>query len=152
MRTDSGPRLQDVRDPGRALTRILARVEIVGACWLWTGAVETHMGYGRVGIEGRVWAVHRFVQAMSGESIDGDVMHTCDTPRCCRPAHLVTATHAVNMADAATKGRMRHTVLTPAAVAVIRSRRATRAALALRFGVSIATIDNVLRGATWRAA
>jgi hypothetical protein len=34
-----------------------------------------------------------------------DVLHNCDTPRCCNELHLFLGTHADNMHDMATKGR-----------------------------------------------
>ncbi|HEY8624294.1 MAG TPA: HNH endonuclease signature motif containing protein [Casimicrobiaceae bacterium] len=34
------------------------------------------------------------------------VMHKCDVPRCCNPAHLEPGTQTENIADATRKGRM----------------------------------------------
>ena len=77
-------------------------------CWLWEGATAG-MGYGVVSIEGKSFRVARhiyrlFVGPVTPEQV---VMHTCDTPACCNPAHLKVGTHKDNMLDREAKGRTR---------------------------------------------
>lgn len=54
-------------------------------------------------LDGRPVLAHRFVVG----AIDSDlhVMHLCDNPPCCNPAHLRLATQAENNADMMAKGR-----------------------------------------------
>lgn len=70
-------------------------------CWPWTGA-RHERGYGLVRKAGVLCRAHRWaIQAPT----DLHVMHVCDNPPCCNPAHLRLGTHAENMADMARKGR-----------------------------------------------
>lgn len=81
------------------------------ACWPWLRSTWRN-GYGqfRVGrdVGQETWGAHRFAYTVSkGVIPDGlEVMHTCDVPRCCNPAHLVAGTRTDNMRDAARKGRL----------------------------------------------
>lgn len=82
-------------------------------CWLWQGSVNKD-GYGRlqVGPRGanRMWAAHRLAYALhNGPIPDGLwVLHHCDNPPCCNPAHLFLGTLADNHADMDSKGRRPH--------------------------------------------
>jgi len=79
-------------------------------CWPWTAGLMGRMGYGNFSVGGRNRAAHRVAwESANGESIpDGKfVCHRCDNPVCCNPAHLFLGTHADNMRDARTKGRLR---------------------------------------------
>lgn len=81
------------------------------------------------------------------------VLHSCDNPPCCNPAHLRVGTHQDNMDDKATRLRTNRAKLTPSGVAAIRRRRvggATLAALSAEFGVSLTTIHRVCTGDGWR--
>lgn len=135
------------------------------SCWLWEGSLNAY-GYGRIHSGGRPnsrclmahrlsWEIH------SGRPIpEGMVVcHECDTPRCVNPAHLFVASHAVNMADMASKGRQQHgerhahAKLTAAQVCEIRRLCVdgeTAADLAVKFKVSKTLITNVLRREGWR--
>ena len=77
-------------------------------CWEWQGGRHTQ-GYGRFMYQKRLYFTHRLAMILSGVEIpDGMVvMHTCDNPSCCNPAHLKVATQKDNMLDKAAKGRAR---------------------------------------------
>lgn len=76
-------------------------------CWLWTGARPSGR-YGRFKIGGQRFAAHRFSWLISFGAIPAGshVLHRCDDPACVRPDHLFIGTHADNMADKASKGRV----------------------------------------------
>lgn len=67
-------------------------------CWPWTGARDAK-GYGRF----RSLLVTRLLLAPVPDGLH--VLHRCDNPPCCNPAHLFLGTHADNMADMGRKGR-----------------------------------------------
>lgn len=80
-------------------------------CWLYTGFRKWD-GYGWLArkMDGKVrWlTAHRYawMVAHGGEPADGlHILHKCDNPPCCNPAHLQLGTHQENMADMAAKGR-----------------------------------------------
>ena len=80
------------------------------SCWLWTGHKDPD-GYGRIRAGGRgkyrVVLTHRLAYALAhGPFQHGLVVrHTCDTPACCNPSHLVLGTHLDNQADKVRRGR-----------------------------------------------
>lgn len=75
-------------------------------CWGWTGCVAPG-GYGRLWLQGKTVRANRFAYLfLKGAIPDGlVVMHTCDNPPCCNPAHLVLGTDQENITDAIRKGR-----------------------------------------------
>lgn len=81
----------------------------LGPCWEWTAGQAPH-GYGAFAIGGREGAVgaHRFAyELLVGPIPDGlSVLHHCDNPPCCNPAHLFLGTRAENMYDAIAKDRV----------------------------------------------
>ena len=81
------------------------------ACWLWTAGTDRD-GYGKfaIGHGGQNQThtrAHRFAyETFVGPIPDGHVvMHTCDTPPCVNPAHLMTGTPLDNNDDKVAKGR-----------------------------------------------
>lgn len=77
------------------------------ACWLWRGHCNSD-GYGQYKVRGMgTLLAHRVAfELATGKSADGLVVrHSCDTPRCCRPEHLLLGTHAENVADRVARGR-----------------------------------------------
>lgn len=148
--------------------RLSARLEpeLNTGCWLWSGATSAG-GYGsirRTGAERRqinthraAWEVHR------GPIPDGlSVLHRCDTPACCNPAHLFLGTQHDNMVDKIVKGRARRpqgeaapgAKLSTADVVEMRRLRMdeglTQAALAGRYGISAGVVQHILAGRKWK--
>lgn len=75
-------------------------------CWPWTGYFR-RSGYGIFAPTktAKVYA-HRTAYALThpGEQ-PPMVLHACDNPACCNPAHLFPGDHAANMADMVQKKR-----------------------------------------------
>lgn len=114
-------------------------------CWIWQG-LRWGKGYGRYG-DARA---HRLIYAELVGDVPADmvVMHTCDNPPCCNPAHLRLGTHADNVRDREAKGRGKrsrrgehyNTKIAPADAELIRSSRERTTDLAARYGVAKSTI------------
>lgn len=95
------------------LDRLLRRLDRSGgpdSCWTWTG-YRNPSGYGltHAPIGGRKKTViaHRAVyQLTTGRTLTSDVhlLHQCDNPPCCNPAHLREGDHLQNMADRKNRG------------------------------------------------
>jgi hypothetical protein len=83
-------------------------------CWLWEGA-QTRGGYGCIRIHiGRRKGIMKKVHRLAYEEAYGPipdglwVLHHCDVPACCNPAHLYVGTRADNTRDLiARKGPLR---------------------------------------------
>lgn len=83
-----------------------------GSCWEWPGRRDSD-GYGTLNrvVDGvRYQRAHRLAYRYAyGPIPDGlVVMHKCDNPPCCNPAHLRLGTAAENNADMLRKGRERY--------------------------------------------
>ncbi len=147
-------------------------------CWQWTGA-RFHFGHGVVYVVGRKSPdrAHRVAWTLTHGPIPEKmcVLHRCDNPPCCNPAHLFLGTKSDNSKDRDTKGRQasgarsgRYTkpesnvigarngraLLTEIAVKNIRLLRndfgATLLSLAKQFGVSTSVIHRVASRQSWR--
>ncbi len=77
-----------------------------GECWLWPLSKDGG-GYGQCSIDGVIWKAHRFAFADTNGGIPPglSVLHKCDTPACCNPAHLYAGTTRDNRLDATERGR-----------------------------------------------
>lgn len=76
------------------------------ACWPWDHPHAIH-GYGEVQFNGRPARAHVVAWTLTNGAVpDGcHVLHRCDNPPCCNPAHLFVGTQQVNVADMHAKGR-----------------------------------------------
>lgn len=82
------------------------------SCWLWTDR-QNVVGYGRMKVGSRTDGsmrgvlAHRLAYSFTyGDIPVGlDVLHQCDAPACCNPAHLRVGTHKDNMDDRGARGR-----------------------------------------------
>lgn len=90
------------------MARFWAFVHKTKTCWLWRGS--TVKGYGQFTVSPQLkttahrvsWVWHFGRRIPAGLVI----MHTCDVPRCVRPAHLRLGTQGDNVRDASTKGHL----------------------------------------------
>lgn len=124
-------------------------------CWEWQ-AGRTPYGYGLLTCNKQRWGTHRFAYSVTNGPIPIGmiVLHTCDNPPCCNPAHLRLGTHRDNTRDAFVKGRLKPGVrlLTPEIAARIRQARVegfTYAKIADRFGVSPSNAQSICRLRSW---
>lgn len=77
------------------------------ACWPWLGGCSRD-GHGMVNWQGRTQLAHRVAYELTtGRPLRPGVvlMHKCDFPACCNPAHHLEGTHQANRADCVAKGR-----------------------------------------------
>ncbi len=136
-------------------------------CWIWNGAVAGGTGYGIFNRGGGVCVgAHCFAWELAnpGASRAGLVVrHTCDTPLCVNPRHLVLGTHAQNTADMDARGRRvrgaprgeAHPAakltaeIVREARAAHRSGSASTAALARKYGVTPVSMARAIAGRTW---
>jgi len=79
------------------------------------------------------------------------VLHKCDNPKCCRPAHLFLGTNKENSEDAQTKGR-RARRLCEKTVRDMRKLLAdghTLHSVASQFGISPSAVWGIKKRKTW---
>lgn len=141
------------------LARYVDRTGGKKTCWLWRG-YRNKWGYGRMFWKGRAWLAHRLAWVAAGNSIPSGlkVLHHCDTPACCNPAHLFLGTDADNAADKMRKGRLGdrrgeangNARLTEKAVAKLRATPGTYADLGRRFGITATHAQKIIEGNMWK--
>lgn len=129
-------------------------------CWLWTGA-QVAGGYGVFWFNGGGRTSNRVAWILTNGQIPNGlhVLHRCDVPACCNPAHLFVGTRSENMRDMQRKGRAnyvrgeRHGVakLTAETVSQIKAMAGERsqAQIAALFDVSQSTVWRTLHGETF---
>jgi hypothetical protein len=137
----------------------------ISGCYLWRGASNPR-GYGKftVHAHSKHFSVlaHRIAYLVFvGDVPDGMfVMHTCDTPSCINPKHLVIGTPSDNVQDKVRKKRHRVGSAAPFAklteLQALEIRRlasepnANRSAIARQYGVSHTVVHLIQRGKKWR--
>lgn len=81
------------------------QVDKTGDCWPWTRSTDSR-GYGSLGRNGKTARAHVVAYELyNGAPAANHVLHSCDNPPCCNPAHLRDGTHAENMREAKERGR-----------------------------------------------
>lgn len=77
-----------------------------GKCWPWKLA-STAAGYGRFRLRPKTLLAHRVAWELANGPIPAGmcVLHKCDNPKCCNPAHLFLGTKAENNDDRDKKER-----------------------------------------------
>ena len=131
-------------------------------CWICTNHITDKDGYPMKTIDGKTIRLSRLAYVQSNntsfESIKGlQVRHTCDTPGCINPAHLLIGTPRDNTNDMLerqrqTKGTEVHTAkLTEAQVVeIIADTSLTLHELAAKYNVHNSQISAIQTGRTWK--
>ncbi len=121
-------------------------------CWPWQGALTAHGGYGAFRLSGITQRAHRIAYFLAKENLDHnlEILHSCNNPQCCNPAHLRQATHAENIQQANQQGRLfKHNgpnsiaKLPPEALHEILTSRASARALGRKYGIYHKTVINI---------
>lgn len=155
-------RPQRKRCPNFTLTRenLMEHVKVNPGtgCWEWIHA--TTKGYGRKRVNGKPVTVTRIVYEMfKGPLQPGQgVLHSCDNPPCCNPAHLFAGDQLVNNQDKASKGRApigeghKNSRFTRADVIEMRRLRRqhfTLYQIAAQFGTNHRRVGKIVSGQAW---
>jgi HNH endonuclease len=134
-------------------------------CWQWLGA--TRNGYGKIICQADHKRTYVTAHRLAWELFNGpippglDVLHRCDNPACCNPAHLFLGTHSDNMRDREAKGRHNaprgsnhgRAKLTEDDVRTIRrlvAEGTPQNVLARRYGVTTTILWLLVHRRTWR--
>lgn len=142
------------------INRLLSKIQIGDSddCWEWTAG--TRNGYGRMRVGRKLLTATRLIwRLVHGTDPVGQLLlHTCDNPSCCNPAHLFLGSHADNNHDKERKKRGNHPLgekvgtskLTESDVRGIYRSQESNRDLAARFDVSDVTIRNIKTGQIWQ--
>lgn len=124
-------------------------------CWLWTANTRGN-GYGRFWLNGRDVGAHAVAYTLAFGVPSALVLHTCDTPLCCNPLHLIDGTHRQNMAHRKDRGRhMRcgrrgaehhHTTLSREDVLAIRNDTRLQRVIAAAYGIRQSAVSRIKSG------
>lgn len=145
------------RTPQEYIERRTERITETG-CWIWTGSITGSKGYGYAFWRWQRFPAHRLAwTAFRGPIPDNTlVLHHCDIPTCCNPAHLFLGTHHDNMRDMTRKRRQavgeRHgsAKLTPEQVLAIRNDRRKIRTIAAEYGIGKSMVDYIRRRVAWK--
>ena len=100
--------LSHITDDPTTMARFQDKVQVGDPddCWPWPAA-RNPKGYGQFGSRGRYVLAHRIAYAaVHGEIPEGHmVLHSCDSPSCCNPAHLRAGSALDNARDCVARGR-----------------------------------------------
>lgn len=130
-------------------------------CIIYTGEIDPD-GYGRWTVRAnghkKTLLAHRAVfELVHGPLEPSEVVrHTCDTPACVNPFHLISGTHSDNQADKVARDRQAkgernaRAKLTTQEVLDIRASTGRHEDIAARYGVSTSNISMIVSGKTWR--
>ena len=138
-----------------AARKLAAGCRQIGECLIWARAT-TGAGYGQIWIGGAVLYTHRLAYELAKGPLDGlNVLHACDMPACCNPAHLIKGTQRQNLADMRSKGRHAHGAsvgtakLTAQIVAAIRADSRSQYVIASQYAINQSQVSRIKNKVQW---
>lgn len=135
----------------------------VTSCWLWKLRKDKD-GYGKIKWQHIVRSAHRvsahLYLGLKFEDSHILVCHHCDNPECVNPDHLYLGTVRNNFDDAVSRGSIKwysdekspnHKLSKNDAQEIwdLKQNGAVTKDVALRFGVSRGSVENIVKGHTW---
>jgi len=150
--------------------KFLHNVRVCGPdeCWEWQrgrNGKASNQQYGVLWVGKKKWKTHRLAFELFVRHLEpGEwVLHHCDNPPCCNPAHLYAGNVQQNNADMYARGRAKREMgskrynakLTEEQVERIKREAPFRKygwgrALAREFGVSTSAVANIVCGLRWK--
>lgn len=147
------------------IKRFWNKVEIndKNKCWFYLGFKDKD-GYGRFKVNGKSIRANRFSYSLTKVLTDAMVVrHSCDTPSCVNPNHLIAGTQKENIQDKVKRERCAkgekhsHAILSEAQVKEIKQRldvsdkkRGFCQDIAKDYGVSANLVSCINTGRIWR--
>lgn len=133
-----------------------AKVQKTSSCWLYDGPFDSD-GYGQIMVERKNRKAHRYVLELAGVDIVGKIVrHSCNTPPCVRPDHLIAGTQQQNIEDQLRAGTHSKLKYSDELIQQIREDYATgqrtQRALCELYGLSSSHLSEVVRGVSRRIA
>jgi len=121
-------------------------------CWICISHSRDAKGYVSYQIRGKRDRMHRYMYEKYYSTIPKGmfVCHHCDNPSCVNPAHLFLGDNATNLRDAAKKGRINTTKLTPQRVYEIYEMQGTQQSIADKYGVSRSAVQQIKTKNSWK--
>jgi hypothetical protein len=115
-------------------------------------------GYGQVHYEGKPQRAHRVSYKMHvGPLRNTDIVrHSCDTPACVNPRHLLSGSYLDNTKDMISRGRHTHGSAHPHAklnditAAAVKYSTASLSVTAKEYGISPSTVWDIRQGRKWK--
>lgn len=139
-----------------------------GDCWNWTGALQSCGATPTMNYKRKVGAVRRFILLERGPAPAGRPIatYTCGNPLCVHPEHTDWSKRkAVQQRTTQEQGHQNSTLrnkkiadkarqngkLTHEQAAAVREAEGNQREIAVRFGISQATVSAIKLGKTWRS-
>jgi hypothetical protein len=114
-------------------------------CWLWMDHVDI-WGYGIITVKNIPVRAHRAVFRLCNGLSPICVIHQCDTPRCCNPAHLIGGNQRVNIRDCVQKNRHPRQKITWDQTLQIRNDSRPSKIVAAEYRITSGRVNEIKRG------
>lgn len=136
--------------------RVFRNVRKTEGCWFWDG-LKNNLGYGRIRVKGRTVKAHRVMFELTHNvtlTPEQVIRHSCDTPSCVNPAHLLIGSQLDNIADMRERKRHAHgetsyAKLTTDQVKEIRGDSRSQTAIAQQYDICQQTVSDIKSKRIW---